>query len=236
MRSHQLSSPKASSERNSPVESTWPCTMCPSRRPAGDKGRSRLTREPARRSPRLLRRRVSGARSAEKESGRRSRAVRHTPLTAILAPSVMSDITVAQRTFKRAPAARAWMPSTVPSSSIIPVNIDVSFHGKLVRRNRVDGDLVYANGVGAAAPPNPAGQGQRFQAAENLGAVVEKDAVHAARFERGPVDLAAGFDHQREVLLTGQPIDHAAKIGAPARAVEHQHLDPAGGGDSAPLG
>ena len=53
--------------------STWPCTMWPLRRPDGESGRSRLTRDPARRSPRLLRRSVSGARSAENESVPRSR-------------------------------------------------------------------------------------------------------------------------------------------------------------------
>src|SRR5258707_1132979 len=83
--------------------------------------------------------------------------------------------------------------SMVPSSSIIPVNIDVSFDGELVGRNLVNGDVVQLDRVRAAAPADAAGQRQRFQAAENFGAVVEEDAIHDAAFERAPVQLAAGF-------------------------------------------
>src|SRR5689334_15896344 len=184
MRSHQFSSPSASSDKNSPVPSTCPCTMWPLSRPVGDSGLSRLTREPARRSPRLLRRKVSGARSAENESGRRSTAVRQTPLTAMLAPSVMSFMTVEQRTFRRAPAERVCTDSTAPNSSIIPVNIQVSFHGELVRRNVVNGDALYADGVHASPPSDSARQRQSFQPTQNLRAVIKEDAIHAAAFER----------------------------------------------------
>ena len=107
------------------MPSTWPCTMWPLRRPVGESGRSRLTREPARRSPRLLRRRVSGARSAEKESGRGSTAVRHTPFTAMLAPSRhVRHHGGAAHLQPRAGRPRSSA-STVPSSSMIPVNIQV---------------------------------------------------------------------------------------------------------------
>ena len=43
--------------------------MCPERRVLGVTERSRLTRDPARKSPRFVRAKVSGARSAENESG-----------------------------------------------------------------------------------------------------------------------------------------------------------------------
>src|ERR1017187_7132452 len=205
MRSHQFWSPSDSRARNSPVPSTWPCTMCPLKRPLGESGRSRFTREPARRAPRLGRSRVSGARSAEKESRSRSTAVRHTPLTAILAPSVISWRTVEQHTFSRAPAVRVWTDSSVPSSSMIPVNMDVSFHGEFIRRDGMNGDSLNVNGIDAPPPADPAGQRQSLQAAQNLGAVIEKDAVHGARFEGAPVDLAAGLDHQRKVL---PPAEH----------------------------
>src|SRR5450432_1562542 len=91
--------------------------MWPLRRPVGESGRSRFTREPGRSAPRLLRRRVSGAGSA---------AGRHTPLTLMLAPAAVSAITVDARTFRRAPAGWGWSASTAPSSSIIPVNIRVA--------------------------------------------------------------------------------------------------------------
>src|SRR5579871_5293127 len=196
-RSHQFSSPRASRDSNSPVPSTWPCTMWPLRRPVGASGRSRFTREPARRSPRLLRRRVSGAKSAEKPSGRRPTAVRHTPLTATLAPSVMSSRTVEQCTLRRPP----WRDATVPSSSMIPVNIQVSFHRELVRRDLMNGDAMDADGVGAAAAPDAAGERQGLEAAKNFGAVIEEDAIGNPVFESAPIDLAAGFDHQGQVLF-----------------------------------
>src|ERR1035438_9689327 len=227
MRSHQFWSPSDSRARNSPVESTWPCTMWPLKRPLGESGRSRFTREPARRSPRLVRRRVSGARSAEKEPAPRSTAVRHTPLTAMLAPSIISWRTMEQRTFSRAPEVRVWTESSVPSSSMIPVNMNVSFHGEFIRRDGMNGDAVNVNGVGAAAPANAARQRESFHATQNLGAVIKKDAVHGARFEGAPVDLAAGLDHQRKVLTPAEPFHGAAEIDAPAGAVEDQHWDAA---------
>src|SRR5450759_35592 len=235
MRSHQLSSPRESRERNSPVPSTWPCTMWPFIRPLGESGRSRLTREPGRRSPRLLRSSVSGARSAENESGRSSATVRQTPLTAMLAPRAASERTVEQRMERRDPAV-APVVTTAPSSSIIPVNIKVSFDGEFVGWNGMDGDVVDENGVGAAAPSDAAGEGERFHAAQNLGAVVEENAIHHAVFQRAPVEFAAGLDHEREIALAAQPIDDAATVGAPAGPLEHEHLDAARFEQHAPFG
>src|SRR5450432_3563989 len=183
--------------------------MWPLRRPVGESGRSRFTREPGRSAPRLLRRRVSGARSAENPSGRGSTAVRHTPLTLMLAPAAVSAITVDARTFRRAPAGWGWSASTAPSSSIIPVNIRVAslsepglngplLHGHLLHvtllhiplhcefvwRYGVDGHIPDADGVHAAAPADTAGQRQRLHPAQDLGAVIEKDAIHHAGFKR----------------------------------------------------
>src|SRR5664279_4270482 len=100
----------------------------------------------------------------------------------MLAPSVMSVITVEQRTFRRAPTD-----STSPSSSIIPVNIHVSFDGEFVRRNLVNGHAPDADGVCTPAPPQAAGQRERFQPAQNLGPVIEKDAVDHPALERRPI-------------------------------------------------
>src|SRR5215471_9044461 len=223
-RSHQLSSPRASSDTNSPVPSTWPCTMWPLSRPVGASGRSRLTRAPARSAPKLLRRRVSGATSAENESGRTSTAVRQTPLTAMLTPSLASESTVAQRTPRRAPAARLSIAATVPSSSIIPVNIEVTLHGELVGRNGMHRHAPHLDRVRATTPTDSAGQRQGLQPAQNLGSVIEEYAVHDARLQRCPVHFAAGFDHQGKVPLAPQPVDRGAQIGASARTVHHQHL------------
>ena len=71
--------------------------------------------------------------------------------------------------------ARGSRTSTVPNSSMIPVNIQVSFHGEFVGRNGMNGDAVHADGVRAPAPADAAGQRQRLQAAQNLGPVIEED-------------------------------------------------------------
>src|SRR5262245_16228366 len=175
----------------------WPLSL-----PVGDSGRARLTFEAAGRAPRLLRRNVSRPRSAENRSPARPVAVRHTPFTAILAPSMRSSITFEQRTVRRALAV-----STVPSSSMIPVNIEVSFDGKFVGRDGMDGNASDHDGILTAAPADTARQRQRLESAEDLRTVIEEHTVDAIRFECGPVQLAARFDHQREVALATQPVD-----------------------------
>src|ERR1043166_9364822 len=152
--------------------------MWPLSRLAGESGGPRLTREPARSAPRFVRRSVSGSTSAEKPSARGSSAVRHTPLTAMLAPSLISSSTVAQRIARRAPVGRVSIAATVPSSSIIPVNIQVALHGEFVGRNRVHGDVVDADGVGPAAAADAAGERQGLEAAQNFWPVIEEHAIH----------------------------------------------------------
>src|SRR5215472_13244355 len=150
----------------------------------------------------------------------------------MLAPSVKSSRTVAHCTLRRPP----WMDATVPSSSMIPVNIQVSFHRELVRGDVMNGDAVDANGVGTAAAADAAGERQSFEAAENLGAVVEEHTIDDAVFESAPVDLTARFDHQRKILLAAQPVDQAAEIGAASGTIEDKHLDAAALDNFAALG
>src|SRR5262249_20830467 len=155
-------------------------------------------------------RRVSGARSAEKESGWMSRAVRQTPFTAMLAPSVRSERTVAQRTRRRDPAV-----TTAPSSSMIPVNIFLQrcFYGAFGRGDRMDPKVVEANGVGAAAASDASRDGERLHASQDFWRVVEEDFVGDAGFESGPVDAAAGFDHQGKIFFFRQKFDDCTEIG-----------------------
>src|ERR1035438_7643225 len=209
--------------------------MWPLSRPEGESGRSRLTREPARRAPRLVRRKVSGATSAENALGRGSTAVRQTPFTAMLAPAAVSAMTVAQRTRSRAPVPPTVISSTVPSSSIIPVNIHVPFQSEFVWRNLVYGDAMDADRVRPAPPADAPRQRQRLEASQDLGPVVEEDAVHQTAFERRPVHLAACLDNQREIALPGEPLDHALQIGAAARPVKTRHANAAGSERPAPL-
>src|SRR5579859_1913828 len=171
-RIHQLSSPNDSRDTSAPVPSTWPWTMWPLSRPEGESGRSRFTLDPAWRSPRLLRRRVSGARSAEKEAASRSTAVRQTPLTAMLDPWRESSRTVEHWILRRAPSPRRSTAATVPNSSMIPVNIGL--HGELVRSNVVQSQVAHADSVGAAPSSGAAGHRQRLRSSQDLGAVVEE--------------------------------------------------------------
>jgi hypothetical protein len=76
-------------------------------------GRSRFKIAPSLRSPKLVRRSVSGARSASNDVGVTFRAVRHTPLTAMLLPSLASELTRLHWTRRRAPVGRlaSWRQS-----------------------------------------------------------------------------------------------------------------------------
>src|SRR5439155_13547457 len=87
----------------------------------------------------------------------------------------------------------SFQASRVQFGRVLPVNIDVSFDGELVGRNGVHGDVMETDRVRTASSPDSAGERQRLQAAQNLGSVIEEDAVDRAAFERGPVQLAPGF-------------------------------------------
>ena len=107
---------------------------------SGDSGRSRFTREPARRSPRLVRRSVSGARSArERRRDADPTAVRHTPFTAMLAPS--RDIAASPLHAPSGAHPRARLDRFDRAQLFNdPGEHPVSFHGEFVRRNRMERD------------------------------------------------------------------------------------------------
>src|SRR3954447_19033282 len=110
--------------RPAPTPSTCPCTMWPPRRESGFTGSSRLTREPACSSLSDERRSVSFITSAPNSSRAPPFsivAVRQTPLTATLSPSLSSRASgdvIAIRT----PSLVASTEVTVPRSSTSPVN------------------------------------------------------------------------------------------------------------------
>ena len=68
-------------ETTVPEPSTWPCIMWPPSLELRVKGLSRLTGAPGSRTPRLVRRRVSGMTSKERQSSEMSVMVRQVPLT-----------------------------------------------------------------------------------------------------------------------------------------------------------
>src|SRR3990172_4267947 len=160
--------------------------MWPPKREVGVMARSRFTRAPGRNDPRLLRSRVSGERSAEKDSALISRAVRQTPLTAMLSPSwsfgpsVVANAARARKTSLAPPEGSEprFSSATVPTSSMIPVNIvQVSFDGK------VRAECVVANAMDRQRIPHGANtpatrQGQRIAPAENFRRVVEEHFIY----------------------------------------------------------
>lgn len=104
------------------MPSTWPCTMWPPRRAPTAVGRSRLTREPTARTPRLERFRVSAITSAVNSSPSWSTTVRQTPLTAMESPCCAPWVTTGPRRRKRQASSRVSTAVISPSSSTIPVN------------------------------------------------------------------------------------------------------------------
>src|ERR1700675_4605644 len=195
--------------------------MWPLRRSPTAAGRSRFTCEPSPSALRLVRAKVSGDRSHQNPSGSTLAAVRQTPLTAMLEPSLVSASTLRHCTFMRAPAA-----PIVPTSSTIPVNtslLHVSFHRELVRRNGMQFHSRESDGIAPVQAACASGDRKRPQAAQNLRGVVKENFVGNSRFERRPVQLAAGFDHQRAILFTGQIFDQFPKVRSPSGPIEHEH-------------
>src|SRR5579862_7876452 len=185
--------------------------------------RSRFTGEPSTRAPRLVRAKVSGERSHQNPSGSTFAAVKHTPLTAMLEPSLVSANIPRQFTFMRAPAV-----PTMPTSSTIPVNtslLHVCFHRELIRRNGMQLYPRELDGVVPVQASRASGHRKRSQAAQNLRGVIKENFVGHARFERRPVQFAAGLDHQRPVLFGGQIFHQFPEIGASSRTIEHEHAD-----------
>src|SRR6478752_2155506 len=88
--------------------------------------RSRLTRSPGARAPRLLRSRVSAMTSTAKPVASSSVTVRQTPLTQMEAPWVASLTTSGPSMRSTAESRPCSTEATVPSSSTIPVNMSVS--------------------------------------------------------------------------------------------------------------
>src|SRR5262245_4630115 len=115
-------SPSGTLAVTTPTPSTWPCTRCPPSRSPSLSERSRLTRVPDRQSPSVVSPSVSGTASTANPAGVTSSTVRQHPEHARLSPTLASRTTSRAAIQKRRPCARSSTRSTVPSSSISPVN------------------------------------------------------------------------------------------------------------------
>mmetsp|Transcript_2523 Transcript_2523/g.7549 ORF Transcript_2523/g.7549 Transcript_2523/m.7549 type:complete len:241 (-) Transcript_2523:76-798(-) len=106
-----------------PVASTWPCTMCPPILPLAARDLSKLIVEPSLRSPRFVRRSVSGASPKVKPLPSTFVTVRHVPFTLMLSPSATpSNVFSAPTCRFTPPSAASSSFRTCPTSSTIPVN------------------------------------------------------------------------------------------------------------------
>ena len=109
-----------------PVPSMWPLTICPPNLPSAGMARSRLTRLPGTSVPRDERRIVSAITSAVKLPVVIFVAVRQTPFTAMLSPTLLPSVTVLQATVSLADFSPCLISLISPISSMIPVNIYIS--------------------------------------------------------------------------------------------------------------
>ena len=75
-------------------------------------------------------------------------------------------------------------------------------------------DAVEFDRIRAALAARSSGDGEGLEAAQNLGRVVEVDLVRRSGLESSPVDLAAGFDHQRKIALFPQPLNKRRQTGS----------------------
>src|SRR5580692_8729459 len=109
------------------VPSTWPWTTWPPRGEPAGVGSSRLTMASGRRRERVVRAMVSAARSAEKRGGKALgsmlRAVRQTPLTAMLSPVLRREVSVGEAMVILVAPAEGVTARRVPVVSMRPVNI-----------------------------------------------------------------------------------------------------------------
>src|SRR5471030_1161515 len=118
----------------SPTPSTWPLTRCPPRRVVGVRAFSRLTGLPLFRSFMAVQSRVSRLTSAAKPLPGSSTAVRHTPLTAMLSPSLTSlRSSLPVSTYTRTSPPFGVNARILPMDSMMPVNMESSSRTRLSR-------------------------------------------------------------------------------------------------------
>src|SRR5688572_24692417 len=174
--------------------------MWPPNLPSARIGRSRFTVVPGRSASRLVRSRVSRERSAVKLPPSNVRTVRHTPLTAMLAPLVTPSrmAPALTRNVRNSPVSS--IAAICPTSSIIPVNIgsdgDVGTSG---RHSPVSqGDCIrQAFDPRAADCRNlPASQDARRDECHNL--------INDAVLQRAESQIRAAFHHEALNLAPAQ--------------------------------
>mmetsp|Transcript_84964 Transcript_84964/g.236503 ORF Transcript_84964/g.236503 Transcript_84964/m.236503 type:complete len:252 (+) Transcript_84964:322-1077(+) len=142
-----------------PASSTWPCTKWPEFRSPAAMERSMFTRCPISRSPRSVRRSVSGAQLTSKVWASKAVTVRQVPFTAMLQPMYAPCKATLHLIFRTKPSdfdpshitrsAFRSRPITVPISSTMPVKT-MATRGDAGRATRPE-----ARGGAGAGPGGP---------------------------------------------------------------------------------
>src|SRR5580692_494705 len=199
--------------------------MWPPKRPSAFIGNSRFTSAPWCMRESEVRAQVSGARSAANEFGLMSSAVRQTPLTAMLSPVFNSPGVIAASTVIRRFSPRCSIVTTLPTCSMIPVNIKIylSKNSRLFRVRiaqiplycKVFSEAVQLEALHALRSPMQtftSYKGNRALA-KNLGSIVEEDFIYFARRQSRSVHEGSSFDKQAGNLLFSQALDDRRKVG-----------------------
>src|SRR5262249_51904234 len=224
----RASSPSAARARTSPTPSTWPCTRCPPSRSESRSERSRLTGVPARQSPSVVTRSVSGTASTAKRRGSTASAVRQQPEQSMLSPIAASSSTRAAAIQNRLPWGRSSTASTRPSSSTSPVNMSVlEIHDDArVPAQALDRDHATALRLGeqSSQPVAP-----RQAAAQHDRRRVQPDALHEPGAEELGAERGAALEQHLVAALAGEAPGERGERDAQARRRQAPHADAAGG-------
>src|SRR5437763_9017241 len=173
-----------------------------------------LITSPARSSPRLERRSVSGMASKATVSGPVSTAVRQTPFTAMLSPIAVSRAIVAARTTSRAPAGVVWIESTVPSASMIPVNIVLHVTGhQVIFAEPANAQITNAERLAHAGAAAAAHRSRRVAPTDDLGCDEELYPVHEPGVQKAGCHFRAALDQQPHDVAPAEFLQQRARVG-----------------------
>src|SRR5438552_730410 len=212
-----------------PTASTCPVTMCPPMRSPSARERSRLTAAPGCSAPSVVRPSVSGITSAENPDPASEAMVTHTPLTAMLSPS-LAPATARSASIARRPRSPFCSAAILPNSSTMPLNMTSAYtvaghddvgpgavDGHILQQARAfeGGDTMPSHRGGCTRTTDDARRDHRDHLVDQAG--VEGCAVHG-----GPT-----FDEHADHAVLTEMAQHRAEVHAALAAGQHPHVDTA---------
>src|SRR2546422_506011 len=180
---------------------------------------------------------VSGARSAENDLAFISRAVRHTPLTAMLSPVCISVGACFASTVMWRLSSRGSARPPPPTSLFVPVHIGDAGEPSAVRLEKrdllTDSEILsepiqlnraHVSRVADASESFAVSERHRSGPCENLGRVIQKYFVHNARCQRSPVHHCAALDQHAGNRHFAKATCNRSQIGPSLRAADRNLL------------